>query len=78
MTESEWLTSDNSYLLFQFIRREADRRKLRLLACACCRRIWERLPDLRSRRAIEVSEQYADGRATKGECRRLKRRHRRH
>lgn len=67
MTEAEWLTSDCPYLMFQLIRRRVDRRKLRLFACACCRRIWQLLPDPRSRMAVEVSERYADGRATKEE-----------
>ncbi len=67
MTEAEWLTGGNDYTLFQFIRRKADRRKLRLFACACCRRIWELMPDERSRIAVQVSERYADGWATKGQ-----------
>lgn len=67
MTESEWLASDCDHLMYEFIRRPADRRKLRLFACACCRRIWDLLTDERSRAAVEVSERYADGRATKQE-----------
>ncbi len=67
MTEADWLASDCSYQMFQFIRCTADRRKLRLFACSGCRRIWSLLSDHRSRTAVEVSERYADGWATKEE-----------
>lgn len=35
-------------------------RKLSLFACACCREIWQFAKDLRSRRAVEIAEQYID------------------
>src|SRR4051812_16677253 len=81
MTEQEWLTSDDPqamllYLTHKFVgsadeeprqRPLASDRKLRLYGCACCRSVWHLLTDERSRKAVEVAEQYADGLATKEE-----------
>src|SRR5688500_1818402 len=64
MTESDWRTSTDPTPMLAYLKEHASERKMRLLACACCRRIWEHLPDPRSRRAVEVAERFADDRAT--------------
>ncbi|MCA9045813.1 MAG: hypothetical protein KDA69_15910 [Planctomycetaceae bacterium] len=57
--------------MLQFLRafRRVDktklgRRKLRLFACACCRRFWSSLSE-ESREALDIAERYADGEASK-------------
>src|SRR4051794_32837961 len=64
MTEKEWLASDHPGATLAFVAARAGDRKVRLFACACCRRIWHLLHDERSREAIAVAERYADGQAT--------------
>ena len=61
MTESEWDTCTDPRSMFQYLRRKASDRKLRLFCVACCRSVWDWLVDPQSRAAVEVSEQYADG-----------------
>jgi hypothetical protein len=60
MTEAEWLMSKESRELLYHLRGRVSDRKLRLVACACCRLLWSRL-SRSSRRAVEVAEQLADG-----------------
>jgi hypothetical protein len=66
MNEQEWLTCTDPKPMLAFLvgRGRVSRRKLRLFAVASCRSIWRMLTDVRSRHAVEVAEQYADGKAT--------------
>jgi hypothetical protein len=66
MTEQEWLEGDNPLKMVESRRSGlANERKLRLFGCACCRRVWGRLPGQASRDAVAVAERYADGLATR-------------
>lgn len=67
MTEAEWLDSDNSPLMLEYLHDRVSDRKLRLFACACARRLWPLLTNEQGRQAIEVAERFANGRATKSD-----------
>ncbi len=62
MTEEQWLNGTRLEPMLNHLHRNAivSDRKLRLFACACCRRLWPLLGE-RARRVIEGVEQYADG-----------------
>jgi hypothetical protein len=63
VTEAEWLACTDTGPMVVFLRGKATDRKWWLFACACCRRVWHLLSDERSRRAVDVAERYADGKA---------------
>jgi hypothetical protein len=65
MTEEIWLQFDTPHELFRAIlehpkSQRERRRKRMLLACACCRRVWELFEDEKLKRAIELAERDAD------------------
>ncbi|QEL17297.1 hypothetical protein [Limnoglobus roseus] len=63
MTEKQWLTAKSPDSLIDLCR---DRRKLRLLACACARRMLAALPgDPAFEAIIDAAETYADNAATR-------------
>jgi hypothetical protein len=66
MTEDQWVACGDVEAMLGHLRGAgtAGDRKLRLFGCACCRQVWGRLTDPRSRKAAEVAEQLADGAAT--------------
>jgi hypothetical protein len=66
MTETEWLTSRDFRRMLEQLGGRASHRKLRLFACACCRRVGPDLPD-ESVPLVEVAERYADGLASEEE-----------
>jgi hypothetical protein len=74
MTESGWLAGDDPGVLLGWARGRASERKLRLFACACCRALGGHLTGEAGRRAVEVAEAFADGKAAAWELERARRR----
>ena len=62
MTAPEWQTAIEPQAMLEFLQTcgLVSKRKLRLFAVACSRRIWDWI-DVPGRCAVEVAEKYADG-----------------
>ncbi len=61
MNEAEWLACAEPHPMLEFLGNRASARKLRLFACACCRRVGQLLGDGRARDALVTAERVADG-----------------
>jgi hypothetical protein len=59
--EATWLALADPRAMLLSLRREASDRKVRLFACACCRRIWDLLPDEANRGLVAAVEDRPDG-----------------
>jgi hypothetical protein len=64
MNEADWNSCTDPQAMLTFLRDSGKltERKARLFAVACGRSVWTLMTDHRSRQAVEVGEQYADGR----------------
>jgi hypothetical protein len=60
MTEVEWRECNNPKPMLDILVGRTSERKLRLFACACCRRIWHIVEDAAARELLEVTEAFAD------------------
>jgi hypothetical protein len=61
MTEAEWLASEDPVAMLQFLFTGVHDRRLRLFACACCRRVWHLMQSEQCQPAVEFAERFADG-----------------
>jgi hypothetical protein len=68
VTEEEWDGCADVKKLLKFAPLSASR-KLRLFACACCRRVWHLPREDRFRDAVACAERFADGKADAEELR---------
>jgi hypothetical protein len=71
MTEAEWLACTEVGPMLAHLGDDVSPRKLRLFACACCRRIWYLMQDELIRKVVRIAEQHADGRAGVSRLRRV-------
>jgi hypothetical protein len=61
ITEAHWRALTDPKEMLDHLTGKSRNRKLRLFACACCRRVWHLIQDERSRAAVVAAERFADG-----------------
>jgi hypothetical protein len=69
MDEQQWLASTDPKPMLKYLRGNVSKRKLRLFAAACCRRVWGMMVDAAAWNAVTVAEGLADGRVKRSEQR---------
>jgi hypothetical protein len=63
VTEGDWVNAKDPRPMLTFLRDSGNvsERKLRLLAVACCRRVWPLIKESKCRTAVDVAEGFAVG-----------------
>ena len=63
MTEDDWWNATDPRLMLDFLQTtgQLSDRKARLFAVACCRRIWDRIPESCNRDALVAVEELLEG-----------------
>jgi hypothetical protein len=67
MNETDWQGGGDVTAMLDELGDRLSVRKLRLFCVACVRRVWGQVTNPQSRRAVEVAERFAEGRATEAE-----------
>jgi hypothetical protein len=67
MREREWLACTEPEDLLRFLDGKLSDRQLTLLACACCKHVWDGFSEPRIRRAVVLAEEFVDEQATLAE-----------
>ncbi|HEY4261599.1 MAG TPA: hypothetical protein VGM98_15625 [Schlesneria sp.] len=66
MNELKWKTATIPIPMLEYLRGKSESDRFRRFAIACCRRIWQHLPD-DCRHVVEVAERFAEGLACDAE-----------
>src|SRR5262249_19134696 len=61
MTRSDWMQSTDLSVMLEALGGQVSDNKLRLFACACCRRGWGIFDTDLQRRSVEYAEWFAQG-----------------